>query len=467
MPASRLPSPASPSPTLAIVGGGLAGLSAAVAAIQRGWRVTLFERSKMLGGRASSFLDSTLNCLVDYSQHVAMGCCSSFLDFCRRTGIEDCFQRQRRLHFIAPDGSQHDFASSRILPAPLHLLPALMRLKFLSLADRLRILPAMRKLTAQGFAQRDEALVTWLHRHHQSSPSVDRFWSTVVVSALGETVENASTAAAAKVFRDGFLASRHAADLLLPSEPLGEIFHGRVGVWLEHRGVKVELQNPISRIETQQQRGYLLTVSKTDIRPYDAAIVAVPWHEAGCLFSDELRAQMPFFDDAEKLAPAAITAVHFWFDRPAIPLAHAALIDRLSQWVFTQKCLFSETSKAAEKVPVFTQHCQVVISAAHRLPQFSHVELLAKIRGELESIWPAVRDARLLHSRLLTQPKALFSVQPDSDCLRPRQQTPLPRLALAGDWTSTGWPATMEGAIRSGRLAVESLQNDPESPRLA
>ena len=134
---------------MAIVGGGLAGLAAAVAAVERGFRVELFEQANSLGGRAGSFVDSETGQRIDYCQHVAMGCCTSFLDFCRRTGIDDCFERSGTLHFIGPDGTRHDFAPSRWLPAPLHLLPGLMRLKYLSLGERWGIVRALRKLARQ------------------------------------------------------------------------------------------------------------------------------------------------------------------------------------------------------------------------------------------------------------------------------------------------------------------------------
>ena len=139
---------------LAIVGGGLAGLAAAVAAVQRGWRVELFERSKTLGGRAGSFVDPQTGELVDYCRHVAMGCCSEFLDFCRRTGIDDCFDRADTLHFIGPEGRRHDFTPSRWLPAPLHLLPGLMRLSYLSWSERWSIVRTLRKLMLETILER-------------------------------------------------------------------------------------------------------------------------------------------------------------------------------------------------------------------------------------------------------------------------------------------------------------------------
>jgi len=290
---------------------------------------------------------------------------------------------------------------------------------------------------------------TWLRRHGQSDRAIERFWSVVLVSSLGETVDHASLAAAGKVFRDGFLASAGASDLVLPRLPLGAIFHDRVGAWLSNHGVKVHLGTPVRHIEGDRRRATAIVLVDGTRREFDSLIVAVPWRDVTSLFSDDLLAAMPALTDLRRIEPAAITAVHLWFDRPITRLPHAILVDRLSQWVFVGPA----------------HHCQVVISASHRLPKRNHDELLAEVRRELESAWPRVGAAvklpppRLLRGRVIAQPAAVFSVTPGMDRFRPPQQTAVANLALAGDWTATGWPATMEGAVRSGLQAVETLHN--------
>ena len=478
-------------------------MAAAVAAVERGYSVELLEQGKTLGGRAGSFVDSTMGEKVDYCQHVAMGCCTEFVDFCRRTGIDDCFDRVGTLHFIGPDGRRCDFTPSRWLPAPLHLLPGLMRLKYLSWSERWSIVRTLRKLvhnntttdnsrapTARGCNDEEhrgplapgyldglndvanlhdetiEAANTgseshsplpnplprgegtigdWLRRQGQSELVIERFWSVVLVSALGETVDRASLAAARKVFRDGFVASREASELLLPRRPLVEIFHDRLGKWLADRGVAVRLGASVRKIEGDGRRAGELVLADGARRAFDAAIVAVPWRRVRGLFAENLLSQMPSLADVERIEPAAITAVHLWFDRPITPLPHAVLVGRLSQWLFAKPCGAGR------------HYYQVVVSASHRLGPRTHDVWLADVRGELEAEWPEARRAKLLHGRVVTQPAAVFSMTPEVERFRPPQQTPLGNLSLAGDWTSTGWPATMEGAVRSGRQAVESL----------
>jgi squalene-associated FAD-dependent desaturase len=475
-----------PAQTVAVIGGGLAGMAAAVAAVERGMKVELFEQAKTLGGRVASFVDSETGQLIDYGQHVAMGCCTSLLDFCRRTGVEDCFERHRRLHFIAPDGSRCDFAPSAWLPAPFHLLPGLMRLSYLSWSERWGIVRTLRKLqstlaensrglTAPGGIDA-ETIGAWLRRNGQSQRAIERFWSVVLVSALSETVDHASLAPARKVFCDGFLASRTASDLLVPRFPLGEIFHTRLGEWLSEHGVAVHLGTRVQRIEaainltrsvrsTEGGNGLTRSVRSTILadgtrRQFDFVIIAVPWRSVRALLAEELQAAMPALQDLEDIQPAAITAVHLWFDRPITRLPHAVLVGRLGQWVFTKGHCGAgvpPAPPAAGETPAPQHYCQVVISASHRLADRTADELLAAVCRELREIWPAAREARLLHGRVVTQPSAAFSMQPGIERLRPPQQTPLENLFLAGDWTSTGWPATMESAVRSGCLAVDSL----------
>jgi squalene-associated FAD-dependent desaturase len=453
-------------PSVAIIGGGLAGLAAAVDAVERGFRVELFEQATCLGGRAGSLVDSATGDRIDYCQHVALGCCNRFLDFCRRTGVDDCFARSAALHVIGPDSVEHDLAPSRWLPAPLHLLPGLLGLKYLSLCQRLSI---VRTITWLARDKTNSGTIgAWLRRQGQTEQTIERFWSVILVSALGETVDHASLAAARKVFCDGFLGSRRASELVLPQRPLGEIFGDRVGKWLAERGVKLHLATPIRKVEGDGRRAAAIVLADGTRREVNSLVASVPWRNVRPLMAENLLAAMPALVEVERIEPAAITAVHLWFDRPIISLPHAILIGRLGQWIFSDTEPRPAIADPGLAQP--TQYCQVVISASHRLAERKHDELVAEVRGELEAIWqmrnvgaavelPPQRavSPRLLHGRVITQPAAIFSVQPGMDRFRPPQQTPLGNLALAGDWTATGWPATMEGAIRSGYAAVAAL----------
>jgi squalene-associated FAD-dependent desaturase len=437
---------------VAIIGGGLAGQAAALAAAERGLRVRLFEQGKTLGGRAASLLDAETGTLIDVGQHVAMGCCTEWIDFCRRLGEDDCFERYHQLHFFDADGRQFNFAPSDRLPVPLHAVPALFRLGFLSLGDRWRILRAAFQLARSRFhsgSSGDGTIGAWLKRHGQSERAIARFWSPIFVSALGETVDHASRIAARHVLTQGFLASREASDLLVPRRPLQSLFHDQSLRRLTELGVAVHLNAKALRVEGDADRAHRIAfINGAASEDFDAVIVAVPWRSIRPLLSNALFDAVPALEGLDEIEPGTIATVHLWFDRPITPLPHAALVDRLSQWVFASL----EQDKANPR-----QHVQVVISAAHRLVDYDNETLKERVLDELHTLWPTVHAAKLLHARVVSYPAAVFSLQPGVEPLRPPQNTPVTNLFLAGDWTSTGWPATMEGAVSSGQRAVELL----------
>jgi len=447
-----------------VVGGGWAGLAAAVAASEQGLHVELFERRKQLGGRAGSFRDPQIGGLVDDCQHVSMGCCTNLADLCRRTGVADCFQRYRTPHFFGPQGTRHDFTPSRWLPAPLHLAPALLRLGYLSVGERWAVVRAMRRLAQvdAGNAGAEETIGDWLRRQGQSQRAIDYFWSVILVGALSEPLDCISLSAARKVFVDGFLAARTAYEIEVPKVPLSEII-GRVAGWLAGRGVALHPATPVTQIDGDAGRATRVVLGDGRRRAFDFVVVAVPWHRVRSLFSQTMLAAMPALEGVAEIRPAPITAVHLWFDRPITRLPHAVLVGRLAQWVFshdrekgTGAICRNGPEGAGHKSEMSPFRYQVVISASHELASRSREDVVADVRGDLEAIWPEARGARLLHWRLVIRPAAVFSCRPGLERLRPAQQTPIENLMLAGDWTATGWPATMEGAVRSGYLAIEA-----------
>lgn len=447
-------------PTVAIVGGGLAGMAAAVALARRGLRVELFEAARRLGGRAGSFRDSETGEQIDYCQHVSMGCCTNLAELCRTTGIDDCFARHRRLHFFGPDGQRRDFAASRWLPAPLHLGPALLRLGYLTLGERIGISRAMLRLARCPVDrnERDTTVGDWLREQGQSPRAIERFWSPVLLGALSETLDRASLRAARKVFLDGFLSARRAYEVEVPVVPLEEIFGRRLADWLAAAGVAVHLGTGVQRVEGDARAVRELILADGTRRPFGAAVVAVPWHKIRELLAPALLDAVAGLKKVERIEPAAITAVHLWFDRPITRLPHAVLVGRMSQWLFSPEYGSAESCMVGQsrRRPALHYH-QVVISASHTVAIEDRGELASRVVAELASIWPAAREAELLHHRVVTNRRAVFSARPGLDTLRPVQQTPVANLALAGDWTATGWPATMEGAVRSGHLAAETV----------
>ena len=447
---------AADAPRIAIVGGGLAGLAAAVALAGRGFRIDLFESRTRLGGRATSFTDPESGELVDHCQHVSMGCCTNLADFCHRTGISGQFSRQRVLHFFSPEGRRDDLSASRWLPAPLHLLPSLLRLSYLSLGERLSIVQAMLRLIRlpsndSKSPPNGETIGRWLHQQRQSPRAIERFWSVVLTSALGENVERASLAHARKVFIDGFLASRTAYEVEVPNIPLGELYGRRLEDWLTRHGVTLHLGEAIEKVDADAHRAAGLLLRNGTRVWADAIVLAAPWQRVAALIPPDAAAALPWLSGLARIGGSPITGIHLWFDRQLFPLPNAALVGMLSQWVFSRGTNAREDSANCE------HYYQVVISASRQIAGRDRAEVVEEICSELKRIWPAARAARLLRWRLVTEQAAVFSVQPGIEGLRPGQKTSIDRLFVAGDWTRTGWPATMEGAVRSGYLAAEAL----------
>jgi len=428
---------------VAIVGGGLAGLAAAAALVDAGQKVVIFEARRRAGGRAASFEDPVAGGLVDACQHVAMGCCTSFLDLCRQTGIATALRRDRTLFFIAPDGSRAACTPSRFLPAPLHLAPLLLRMLHFTFGERIRLGVGMLRL-ARYKAVTDSGPATaaaWLAAIGQPPRVIEYFWRPVLESALGESIDLVSVEAARKVAVDGFLAHREAADVFVPVEPLGELFGERMAGWLTQRGVAIHTGAIVTGIERDADGRAQAVRCGEAAYPFDAVIVAVPWRQAGRLVPD----LVPAAD--ESLTGSPITAVHLWFDRPVIDLPHAVFLGFTSQWVF----------RGAESQGVDPGYCQVVISASRGLLDGDRQRLLDTVVDEIRRTFPVAREARLVASRIVTDPTAVLSVRPGVDAVRPPATTAAGNIFLAGDWTATGWPSTMEGAVRSGRLAAAAV----------
>lgn len=432
--------------TLTIVGGGLAGLAAAEAASRAGMRVELFEARDRLGGRAGSIRDPRSGQWFDACQHLALGCCTELSDFLRRLGLEDLFHYDRRLHFFSPEGRQYDLAAAGWLPAPLHLVPALMRLGYLSWSDRLGIIRAMAALTRrQGSNASGETVAAWLARHGQSAAAIEGFWSPILVSALSDTLERLSLDAARQVIREGFLASRRAYELCLPRLPLAEVWAGAAAA-LQARGVEVRLCARVKQVEGDRHGVRSIELADGSRIEPQRTVLAVPWRQVPRLVAPPLVEALPELEAIGRIETASIAAVNLWFDRPITPLPHAVLLGRTAQWLFRPPWQSSQGE----------HYYQIVISAAQTLPAWPKEELLARVLEDLRAVWPETAEAQLVQSRVVTQRAAVFSCTPGADSLRPAQRSSVPGLCWAGDWTATGWPGTMEGAVRSGRMAARA-----------
>jgi squalene-associated FAD-dependent desaturase len=427
-----------------IIGGGLAGLAAATALAPRGFQVTILEARQRLGGRASSFTDAATGQLVDACQHVSMGCCTNFAHFSRTVGTEGLLQTQPRLFFMTPDRRVSPFFADR-LPAPLHLARSFLRAHYLTAAEKLRVawgLVCLRRATGAD----DPSFFDWLKRHGQSRRTIDRFWGVVLTSALNEVPERVGLRYARKVFVDGFLRHRRGFEVELPTVPLARLYGKELLAWLDGHGVRVELGRAARTLRTNGSEIQALELREGGTREADWYVAAVPFDRLLDLLPADAIERHPAFYNLRRLETSPITSVHLWYDRPITPLPHVVLVDCVGQWLFNR----------GEAAPG-EHYVQVVVSAARQFRGLGQEEVKRLITEELGRLFPAAAIARLLRGRVVTEHQATFCAVPGVDRWRPSQASPLRNLLLAGDWTATGWPATMEGAVRSGYLAAEAL----------
>jgi squalene-associated FAD-dependent desaturase len=439
-------SPSMRQPTVAIAGGGLAGLAAACALADAGFRVTLFERRAYLGGRASSYQHPGTGEIVDNCQHVLLGCCTNLIDFYRRTGVEDKIRWYDKLTFLEPGGRASVIAPSA-LPAPLHTAPAFLEAACLGFSDKLAISRAMAALAPAPPPDRGETFLDWLKRHGQTSRAIDRFWKTILVSALNEDLDQVSVPYAAQVVRESFLKSAAAGRVGIPTVPLTDLY-GAAGDYIRARGGEINFRSAVSAfIEKDAQ---VIVTADDEEQRFDFLVLAVAFDVVARLLPKSSEAT-PMADSLSKFTTSPITGIHFWFDRQISDLDHAVLLDRTIQWMFHKSRLIEARESSGGS------YVEFVVSCSRSLVEKSKQEIVDLATQEAMEFFPEARKAKLTKSTVIKEVHATYSPRPGMDQFRPEPRTVWSRVFLAGDWTATGWPATMEGAVRSGYLAAEAL----------
>ena len=438
--------------TVGIVGGGISGLAAGCALSEAGFQVSLFERRPFVGGRASSYEHPGTGETVDNCQHVLLGCCTNLLDFYRRIGVAGKIQWFDRLTFIEPGGRRSEIGPSG-LPAPLHTSLSFLRASSLSWADKIAISRAMLALMGPLPPDSSKSFADWLEEHHQTQGAIDRFWKVVLVSAINEDLDRISVHYGAQVFRESFLKSAEAGRMGVPTVPLSDLYSDAIS-YIEQRNGKVHLRTSVEGL-IQEQNGIVLQSGGTAER-FDFVVLAVPHNALGKILpsqngsggaSEHLRARIA------NLESSPITGIHLWFDREITELPHAVLLDRTIQWMF-QKSKLQPQRQGTEQAG---SYIELVVSSSKSLVAMARQEIVDLALRELTEFFPAVREAQLLKATVVKEVHATYSALPGSDSYRPESRTPWQRVFLAGDWTATGWPATMEGAVRSGYKAAEDV----------
>jgi squalene-associated FAD-dependent desaturase len=447
--------PLNPSqPTVAIAGGGLAGLAAACALSDAGFRVTLFEKRPFLGGRASSYEHPGTGEVVDNCQHVLFRLCTNLVEFYERIGVASQIRWFDQMNFIEPGGRVSVMKSS-FLPAPMHTAPSFLGFSFLSAADKLAITRALAPITLTEQHDDGRSFQQWLDQHRQTKTAVARFWRPILVSALSEELDRISISAAAQVVRES-VKSPQARQMGVPMIPLTDLYNA-AGDYVRTRGGEIHFRCSLENF-VGEKTGVRVRVADSE-QNFDYVIAALPFDALGRVLPDAtesaaLREKISHFENSP------ITGIHFWFDRQISDLDHAVLLDRTIQWMFHKSRL--QPMRMRENTTPQAQtgsgsYIELVVSSSKTLIEKSRAEIVELALGEVREFFPAARQANLVKSTVIKEVNATYSPRPGIDAHRPSAATPWPRVFLAGDWTATGWPATMEGAVRSGYLAAETV----------
>ncbi|MCL2304907.1 MAG: FAD-dependent oxidoreductase [Planctomycetaceae bacterium] len=503
-------------PTLAVIGGGLAGIAAAESAVRRGWNVELFEWSRVLGGRVASQFDPKARCWIDNGQHVFLGCCTEQIALNQRLGVADLFDRYDTVSFATSENRRWTLSASAFLPPRWQLVPSFLKNPFLSFRDRLATGLLLRKLAklhrdfskidesalqkppffagddenaianrpGKPFFSKQETFGRWLRRENASEASIEHFWSPLIYSTLSDTVDGVCLFAAVKVIVQAFMSGRDAMALYVPKCPLREIYNLEAQRKLSQLGVNIQLMSRVERLICEPVKNSASPISDSGHhafakiqslvladgteRRFDSFILAIPAYRIWKLLeSSQLKPLADSFG-VDRYELGSITAVHLWFDQPILPKSQRqiAILGEPGQWIFHGQHALSDQLRENQR----GYYHQVIISASHRLLSEEELTsrgkqvLIERVLEQLRTIFPETcsgkNGAVLLHAKTTTVFDAVFSPTPEVYRFRPPQNTAIVNLAIAGDWTQTNWPATMEGAIRSGLSAVERLERE-------
>jgi squalene-associated FAD-dependent desaturase len=448
-----------------VIGGGLAGLAAGVALAESGWRVRLFEQRPYLGGRATSYVlpDGEH---VDNCQHVTFGCCTNLQDFYNRVGAADKIKFFDRMLLLDPQGRRGQMQAG-ILPAPFHMMGSFLTFAPLGLKDKISIARAFYSILRSGgrppdLGEPDLSMLEWLRRRKQTPMAISRFWRVVLVSALSEELDRIDARYGVDVFWKAVLSNRKGYLMGVPMVALADLYEG-CRLAIENKGGEVVLRAPVRGVVVENGS---VTGVRYDVGPEeraDAYVFAVPHNTLADLLPDEAKSADPSLANIEKIKDAPITGVHLWFDRPVMQEPFITLLDTTTQWVFNKTALRGSSNGTGKEVQN-GQYLQLVISASYHLLQKPRQEIIDLCLREVRQALPAAREAQLTKATVIKEVAATFSPEPAVDRWRPKQQTQVKALFLAGDWTATGWPATMEGAVRSGYLAAEAVLRSAGTP---
>ena len=418
-----------------------------------GYRVTLVERRPYLGGRAYSFVDRETGVQVDNGQHVFMGCCTAYINFLRDVGTLDRTAKQARMRVEvrSPSGKAGVLAAAP-LRAPFHLLPSFVRYPHLGWRDKFRAATALLRIEMERNRDREElramSFEEWLRRNGQSDRAIANFWDLIVIPTLNDASRDVSASMAFTVFQIALLRDAHGADIGFARSGLSDVMGDPVERRLRAWGVDMMLGRTVERLVLHDGAIAGVALAGGEVLTADWYVAALPPQALVNSLPDDLR-------DGSALSIAAthtfapIVNLHIWYDRAVADFEWAAFVDSPLQFVFNKTRIAGLTGPG--------DYLAVSLSGAWEWWPLTKDELRARFVPELSRALPLARHATVERFTVVKEQHATFRSPPGGPANRLPTRTPLHNLVLAGDWTDTGWPATMESAVRSGNAAADAV----------
>ena len=442
-------------PTAVVAGGGLAGITAACELADRGYEVTLLEKRPFLGGRSYSYTDKETGATVDNGQHVFLGCCTAYIQLLERLGVRDRAYLQKRLRVPVIDkvwGTSVLEATN--LPAPLHLLPSLVRFKSLSSAEKGSAGWALAHIQALDRAKSPDldgiTFGEWLREKRQSENAIRSLWNLITLPTLNGDIDEVSADLGIMVFQEGFLRSRRGANVGWSRVGLSELIGEAARTYIEGRGGTVRLGEGVRDVSIGSDGATGVVTDSGEING-DVVVMALDPQSLPGVLPPSLAGD-PFFARIWRLEPSPIVNVHLWYSPgTSWGRAFATFLNSPVQW------LFNKTRLAGDRSPNSGLHLDVSLSGADRWLSMPSAKLVELFTDELSDLVPGLQNEKPQRALVVKQRNATFAPKPGVAALRPPQETPVRGLYLAGDYTDTGWPATMESAVRSGMLAANAV----------
>lgn len=442
-----------------IIGGGFAGLTAGVRLSERGCEVLVLERRNHLGGRAYSFIDAKTGDVIDNGQHLFMGCYRHTIAFLDTIGRLDRLKFQHRPHVDFLDSQGLASFDCPPLPAPLHVLAGLLRMKGISFADKLRTFKIANAISGNGRLSPGPATVDqWLDKLGQSARIKQRFWYPMVVATLNQSPDLASARMLKVVLQEAFGGDRTSAQIGISRVGLSDLYTDGASDFIKSRSGDVQTGAQVRKLIVE--RDAVIAVEMKDGKRIEADyfVSTVP---PGALFEilpDER--QNREFKALQSLGASPIVSINLWFDRPIIDREFVGLLGTRCQWLFNKDLIVNTKLAGTPALPRGRQSNQlaVIISAARDFVDMTKSDLVDMAVRELHELLPASRAATVVHSVIVKEREATLSHTVESDSLRLGPRTSISNLILAGDWTDTGLPATIESAVISGDIAADMVE---------